>query len=83
MRFEYAGGVLDHERRTITEFEGSVLPYLERHGSMIGEMAMANDNDAFKVIKHYRAFVEGDPTWREHNLRMLVSALKILERKIQ
>lgn len=83
MIFDYPGGVLPHERQTVERFERDVFPYTEKHGPRIGEMAMSGDEDAVMVIRYQRAFCEGDPGWREHNLGMLIEALKRVERKLQ
>jgi hypothetical protein len=83
MKYEYAGGVMDHERPIIERFENEVLPYVMRHGPLIGEMAMQGDMDAELVIRFQRAFCEGDPAWRVINFKKLCEYLKIVERKIQ
>lgn len=81
MKFGYAGGVLPHEKVTIERFEDQVIPYLERHGPKVGEMAMHGDLDAEEVIVRYNGVVNGHPAWREFNFRRLCSALKRLEQK--
>lgn len=83
MRFEYAGGVLPHERLTIERFEDQVVPFVVRHGSKIGEMAMAGDLDAEEVIRRYNGVVNGAPEWREFHFRILCEALKRWEVKIR
>ncbi len=83
MKYEYVGGVLDHERPIIEKFENEVLPYTVKHGPRIGEMAMQGDIDAELVIRFQRAFCEGDPAWRGTNFRKLCDALKRVEGKIQ
>lgn len=83
MRYDYAGGVLPHERPTVERFEADVLPYIERHGGRIGEMAMAGDLDCEEVIRRYRQFVQGDPSYRRQCLAAMVDALKRVERTLQ
>lgn len=83
MKYDYAGGVLDHERPTIARFEDQVVPYLEKHGSQIGERAMQGDADCEEVIRRYRQFTEGDPGYRDTCFRILVAALKRAERNLQ
>lgn len=82
MKYEYAGGVLDHERDQIERFERDVVPFLEKKGGWIGEMAMAGDLDAEHVIRAYRAFVEGLPELRGQNFEWLVRSLKRVESKL-
>lgn len=81
MQFEYAGGVLDHEKPTIERFENDVLPYIRKHGPRIGESAMQGDLDAREVILRYRGFTEGMPDYRDQHLKKLVAALKKWEAK--
>lgn len=82
MKYEYAGGVLDEERQTIARFEDEVVPYLQRRGQKVGEMAMAGDLDAEEVIRRYNGVVNGDPLWRTFNFNRLCEALKRWERKL-
>ena len=81
MRFEYAGGVLEHEKYTIERFENDVLPYIEKHGPRIGESAMHGDEDARQVMLAYRGFTEGMPDYRPQNLKKMIAALKRWEAK--
>lgn len=81
MRFEYAGGVADHEKQTIERFENDVLPYIERHGPRIGESAMQGDLDALEIIQRYRGFTEGMPDYRPMQLKRLILALKTWQAK--
>lgn len=81
-KYEYVGGIADHERHTIERFENDILPYTITHGPRIGEMAMQGDDDAIAVIRYQRAFCEGDPAWREMNLKRLAAALKRVDMKI-
>jgi len=82
MRFDYAGGVLPHERQVIERFEADVLPYVERHGSQIGDRAMQGDLDCQEVIKRYRQFTQGDPSYRQACLDHMIAALKRCERSL-
>ena len=82
MKYEYVGGVRDHERHLIEKFESDILPYTVKHGPRIGEMAMQGDMDAQMVIQFQRAFCEGDPEWRPINFRRLAEYLKKVELKI-
>lgn len=83
MKFDYAGGVLNHERAVIERFEDQVVPYVERMGPVIGERAMAGDADCEEVIRRYRQFTQGDPGYRETCFAHLVAALKRAERNLQ
>ena len=82
MKYDYAGGVLPHERRTIEHFEDQVIPYIEKHGSQIGERAMCGDADCEEVIRRYRQFTWGAPDFRAECFKYLVSALKRAERNL-
>lgn len=83
MRFEYAGGVLPHERHVIERFEDEIVPYLATHGPAIGERAMSGDLACEEVIRRYRQFVLGDPGYRQQCYLHLVDALKRAERNLQ
>jgi hypothetical protein len=79
VKYEYAGGVLPHERLTIEHFEDQVVPYLLKNGGRIGERAMYGDSDCEEVIRRYRQFVQGDPGYRETCFSHLARALKRVE----
>lgn len=74
--YEYPAGVLPEERPTIERFEDQVVPYVQKHGSRIGESAIQGDLDAEEVIRRYNHFVNGMPHLREFNLKLLISSLK-------
>ena len=76
MKFDYSGGVLEHERATIERFEDEVLPFLVKHGGRIGETAVQGDLDAEEIVRRYAMFVNGMPHLRTANLRQCVAALK-------
>lgn len=76
MRYEYPGGVMPHERHLIERFEDEILPYVEKHGPYIGELAMAGHKVAEEVILRHNGFMKGGPDQRPYNFRMLVRALK-------
>jgi hypothetical protein len=64
----------------IERFEGEVVPYIEREGPRIGEIAMQGDAVAAEIIARYRLFVEGLPDLRLTNYKLLVRALKAWQR---
>lgn len=82
MKFDYAGGVLPHERPVIERFEADVLPYIEKHGSQLGECAMQGDTDCTEVIQRYQQFTQGDPSYRQSCLGHMIAALKRCERTL-
>ena len=73
--------MLPHEKQTIERFENDVLPYIQKNGPRIGDSAMKGDLDALQVMKLYRAFTEGMPSYRDRNLKKLIAALKTWEAK--
>lgn len=76
----YCGGVLPEERGLVDRFE-ELIPYLEKHGSKIGEMAVHGDKDAEAVILGYHRFINGMPQLRERNFNLCVRALNRWELK--
>lgn len=76
MRYDYPGGVLPEERPIVETFERDLVPFVERHGSEIGERAMQGDFDAEEIIRRYRLFIEGMPHLRPLNLKLLTGAAK-------
>jgi hypothetical protein len=80
VKFDYPGGILPHERPMIERFEDEVVPYIEREGPRIGEIAMQGDAVAAEIIARYRLFVEGLPDLRATNYKLLVRALKAWQR---
>lgn len=81
MRFDYPGGVMPEERPIVERFERDLVPYIERHGSEIGERAIQGDLDAEEIIRRYRLFIEGMPHLRNFNLKLLTGAAKRFEAK--
>jgi hypothetical protein len=81
VRYEYPGGLLPEEVPVIEQFERDLVPYVQKHGSMIGERAMQGDLDAEEIIRRYRLFVEGLPHMRRFNLKLLTNAAKRFEHK--
>lgn len=81
MRFDYPDGVLPEERPIVEKFERDVLPFIERHGSQMGDDAVKGDLDAEEVIRRYKLFVEGMAHLRAQNLRIMIAALKRWEAK--
>lgn len=80
-KFEYPGGVLDHERDLIEKFERDVLPFTEKYGSFIGQLAMSGHEISEEVILRHQGFMRGGPDQRPYNFRMLVRALKKWKRE--
>lgn len=76
MRFEYAGGVLPEERPLVERFESDVLPYIQKHGSEIGDAAMKGNTTAEEVIRRYNLFLNGMPEFRAFHLKLMIAALK-------
>lgn len=83
MRYEYPGGVLDHEKPLIDRFEREILPYTEKMGPYIGEAAMTGDMDAEEIIRRQHLFCVGLPEMRKINLAWLISAIQRWEGKRQ
>lgn len=86
MRFDpngYCGGVLPEEIPLVEKFEDEIVPFVQKHGPRIGEMAMHGDMDAEQVILRYNQFVNGMPQFRTTNFRMCVAALKRWEVKLR
>lgn len=81
MKFDYSGGVLQHERPVIERFETDVLPFLQKNGGRIGEAAMQGNVDAEEVISRYNQFLNGMPDYRPQALKFLIAALKRFESK--
>jgi hypothetical protein len=81
VKYDYPGGVFPEERPIIEVFERDVVPYVEKNGGRIGEMAMRGDLDAEEVIRRYNQFINGMPHLRRFNLKLCFSALKRFEGK--
>ena len=81
MKYNYPAGVLPEERPVVEKFEDEVMPYVQKHGPRIGEMAMQGDVDAEQVIFRYNQFVNGMPHLRAWNLKLCIAALKLWEAK--
>ncbi len=81
MRYEYPAGVLPEEVPIVEVFERDVLPFVQKHGSEIGEGAVMGDRDCEEVIRRHQLFVHGMPHLRPVNLRLLMAALKRWETK--
>ena len=81
MKFDYSGGVLEHERPTIEKFEDELLPYLTKLGEEIGSKAMQGDSDAEEIIRRYNQFCNGMPDYRPQCFKFLVAALKRFDSK--
>ena len=79
MKYEYPSGVTDEEAPLIERFELDVIPYLKKHGSLIGDLAMKGDPLAEATIRSYRMFVEGIPEMRALNYALLVKYLRAME----
>jgi hypothetical protein len=79
MKFDYPGGVANEEAPMIERFESDVIPYLQKHGSLIGDLAMKGDPVAETAIRSYRMFVQGVPEMRAFNYALLVKSLKAME----
>lgn len=80
MRFDYPAGVLPEERPVVERFEDLVVPYVESHGSEIGEAAMTGNRNAEEIIRRYDLFIKGMPEMRPLNLTLCIAALKRYER---
>lgn len=79
MRYDpeaYCGGVLPEEQHLVERFENDLIPFLEKHGSQIGEAAMTGDADAEAVILGYHRFINGLPAMRQQNFALCTAALK-------
>lgn len=76
MKYSYPGGVLPEEISLMEKFEDEILPYTQKHGAQIGEMAMNGDLAAEEIIRRQHLFVMGLPEYRKFNLQLLIKAMK-------
>jgi hypothetical protein len=83
-RYEYAGGVLPEDEALIEQFERELLPYLEKMGPYIGELAMGNPEKgvpgwkvAEEIVLRHNGLLHGMPVARRFNLARLMAALSI------
>lgn len=82
--YSYPSGVTQEEQPLVEKFERDVLPFVEKHGSEIGEAAMTGNMDAEEVVRRTHLFINGLPEMRAGNFALLVGALKRWEhRRIQ
>lgn len=76
LRCEYVGGVLPHERPLCEKFEYELLPYLEKMGAYIGELAMMGHKPSEEIILRHNGFLKGGPDARQYNFNRLVRAMR-------
>lgn len=66
------------ERRTVDVFERDLLPFLQKHGPLIGELAMQGDGLCEEIVRRYHLF----SIWKDpHNLSLLTEDLRNYEQR--
>jgi len=76
LRCEYLGGVLPEERALCERFEEQLLPYLEKMGPYIGELAMEGHEVCEEIILRHNGILRGGPQQRQWNYNRLVRCLR-------
>lgn len=76
MKCQYVGGVLPHERPLLERFEQDMLPYLEKMGPYIGELAMSGHEVCEEIILRHNGILNGGPQQRQWNYNRLLRCLR-------
>ena len=75
LRYEWPGATAENIP-LIEKFERELLPFLEKYGPYIGEMAQEGHPAAEEIILRHNGFQHGMPEARQFNFDRLVLALK-------
>ncbi len=76
LKCQYVGGVLPHERHLLERFEEEMLPYLNKMGPFIGELAMEGHEVCEEIILRHNGLLNGGPQQRQWNYNRLLRCLR-------
>lgn len=79
LKCQYVGGVLPEERYLLERFEDEMLPYLEKMGPYIGELAMEGHKVCEEIILRHNGMLNGGPQQRVWNFNRLKRCLRAFQ----